>query len=87
MFATGEALTIFSECDHVLCDGTFKACPIPYYQLYVMVGLWENQFLPLVFCFLSGKTTYHYRKVFQVIYRKVRRVTGRAKMDAESDCY
>ena len=71
-------MRVLSECDNILCDGTFKACPSPYYQLYVIVGFWENRFIPLVFSFLSGKTTFHYRKLFGIICRRVRRITGQA---------
>ena len=75
IFATDEGMRVLSECDNILCDGTFKACPSPYYQLYVIVGFWENRFIPLVFSFLSGKTTFQCRKLFGIFCRRVRRIT------------
>ena len=78
IFATDDGMRVLLECDNILCDGTFKACPSPYYQLYVIVRFWENRFIPLVFSFLSGKTTFHYRKLFEIICRRVRRITGQA---------
>ena len=78
IFATDDGMPVLSECDNILCDGTFKACPSPYYQIYVNVGFCENRFIPLVFSFLTEKTTFHYRKLFGIICKRVRRITGQA---------
>ena len=48
-------MRVLSECDNVLCDGTFKAWTSPYLQLYVIIGFWENRFLALVFSFFPEK--------------------------------
>ena len=84
IFATDDGMRVLSECDNILCDGTFKSCPSPYYVLYVIVGFWENRFIPLVFSFLSGKTTFHYRRLFGIICRRVRRSQDRREFPKES---
>ena len=78
ILATDDGMRVLSECDNILCDDTFKACPSPYYQLYVIFGFWENRFIPLVFSFLSRKTTSLYRKLLGFICTRVRRITGQA---------
>ena len=78
MFATNDGTRVLSEFDNIVCDDTFKACPSPYYQFYVFDGSQENRFIPLVFSFRSGKTTFHYRKLFGIICRPVRGITGQA---------
>lgn len=46
----------------VFSDGTWKACPPPFTQLYTFHGFSELKSIPLVFCLIKGKEkkTYEY---------------------------
>ena len=56
-----------------MIDGTFKSCPIPFYQIltYGIHGLKINRKIPLAWAYVEGKTTSHYRKVFRIIKQKI----------------
>ena len=50
IFATSKALRFLASCETILSDGTFKSCPPPFEQLYVIFGANERK-IPLVFHF------------------------------------
>ena len=43
VYSTTEALTIFASCEYIIGDGTFKSCPPPYVQLYVLLGIKNDE--------------------------------------------
>ena len=67
VFATAKMTKTLSECSAILCDGTFKSCPRPFYQLFTIHGLKINRKMPLIWAFADGKTTAHYRKIFLIV--------------------
>ena len=71
VFATEKTTKTLSECSAILCDGTFKSCPRPFYQLFTIHGLKINRKIPLIWAFADGKTTAHYRKIFQIVKSKI----------------
>ena len=73
IFATSKALRFLASCETILSDGTFKLCPPPFEQLYVIFGANERK-IPLVFSFLSGKSTFIYRKMFDISFRKIQKL-------------
>ena len=82
IFATEKSLKILGKSATILCDGTFKCCPPPYEQLYVLFGQYlQTQKHPLVFALLSGKSTFIYRKLFKNIANK--REISRIPMEAK----
>ena len=56
IFATREALNLLGRCTSVLGDGTFKATPEPYDQLYIIFGDVDEYKLPLVYSYMNGKS-------------------------------
>ena len=60
-----------SETSIIIADGTFKACPEPFEQIYVIFGVFDERTIPLVFAFLEGKTTHHYLRLFEIIKQKI----------------
>ena len=60
-----------SETSIIIADGTFKGCPEPFEQIYVIFGVFDERKIPLVFAFLERKTTHHYRRLFEIIKQKI----------------
>ena len=56
-----------AEITKFFVDGTFKCCPTPFAQLYIILGKYRNMSLPLYFCFLPGKSTTIYMEIFKVL--------------------
>ena len=72
IFATEKSLKILAKSPIMLSDGTFKCCPPPCEQLYVLFGQYlQSQKHLLVFALLSSKTTFIYRKMFEIIRKKM----------------
>ena len=65
IFAIDKNLTLLFNSEAIFADGTFKACPSPFDQLYVLHGLYEERCLPPVFGFLSGKPACQCQNYFQ----------------------
>jgi hypothetical protein len=76
VFATSRMLKCLHKAKTVYIDGTFRTAPRPYKQFVTIHGLYHGFVIPLVFCLLNGKTTGHYRQLFQHIKREIRRLTG-----------
>ena len=73
-FATSKALQFLAFCETILSDGTFKSCPPPFEQLYNNFRPNERK-IPLVFfSFRSEKSTFIYRKRFDIILRKIQKL-------------
>ena len=69
--ATRQMLEKLLKTSIIIADGTFKACPEPFEQIYVVFGVFDEQKIPLVFEFLEGKTTHYYRRLFEIIKQKI----------------
>ena len=71
IYATRGALELLASCQTIIADGTFKSCPKPFKQLYVLMGVKDRK-SPLVFGFLPAKSTPIYRRFLAVVMRKMR---------------
>ena len=80
VFATERKTKTLSECSAILCDGFFKSCPRPFCQLFSIHGLKISRKIPLIWAFADGKTTAHYRKIFQVVKSKIGENWGPAQL-------
>ena len=79
IFVTSKSLRFLASCETILSDGTFKSCPPPFEKIYVIFGANERK-IPLVFSFLSGKSTVIYRKMFDNIFRKTQKLRAPIKI-------
>ena len=70
-FATETLGKILAKSSAVLCNGTFKTCPRPFYQISTMDGLKIDRKLPLIWAFADVKATPHYKFFFQLMKSKV----------------
>lgn len=57
--------TLCENSDYILADGTFRFCPKYFYQLYTIHIYKNSLYLPLVYYFLTGKTTIDYIEMWQ----------------------
>lgn len=70
-FSTQTNLKYLTECDVLYVDGTFKSCPKPFYQLFIIHGAKNANYTPLVFFLLTGKTTEIYKNAFSNLINKL----------------
>jgi MULE transposase domain len=75
IFATDENFSALRKCKEVFIDGTFRSTPVPFKQYVTIHGKYHSRVLSLVSCFMTGKTTGHYCKVFKVLKQSIRRIT------------
>ena len=52
---------------YFFCDGTFKSCPDPFAQVYIILGKYKELLVPLYYCFLPRKNIDIYREIFTVL--------------------
>ena len=69
IFASNDGLTILSDCEEILIDGTFKITPIIFSQLYTIHGVYRNGVFPLVFALLSNKQQQSYQRLIDELRR------------------
>lgn len=67
VFCTKEAFIRLIESIEAWMDGTFKTCPLPFYQLFILHTLNTNRLLPALYCLLSHKTEEIYNCLFKWI--------------------
>lgn len=70
-FSTQTNLKYLTECAVLYIDGTFKNCPKPFYQLFIIHGAKNSNYTPLVFFLLTGKTTKIYKDAFSDLLDKI----------------
>ena len=78
IFCTNENLRQFAQCQTVYMDGTFKVCPSPYNQVFVIMGDFHGFVIPFVHVLMENKTVGAYRQVLQRLKRLVRRLAHQA---------
>ncbi|GMR33219.1 hypothetical protein PMAYCL1PPCAC_03414, partial [Pristionchus mayeri] len=64
LFATDDGLDTLSRSLDWAVDGTFHSTPKKFHQIFVVGALDDHLFTPLVYAFLSTKTTRSYDLVF-----------------------
>ncbi|CAF0775449.1 unnamed protein product [Adineta steineri] len=71
ILSSDDDLDCLSNSDHWHCDGTFKMSPQLFYQLYTLHGFVCGRALPLVYCFISGKSEPLYGEMFDNILKHI----------------
>lgn len=68
-FSSASNLNVLCQVKQIYVDGTFKSCPNHYTQLFIVHGLRNDIYVPLVFL-LSDKSTQTYQTAFEHIISK-----------------
>jgi hypothetical protein len=68
IFSTERNLKILKDSQHWFMDGTFKACPTLFHQMYTVHASFNKAIIPLVYCLLPGKTTAIYKNLFEQMH-------------------
>jgi hypothetical protein len=64
IYASENSLKYLRKAKIIFGDGTFKICPSPFYQLYVIHGLLFGISVPLVYTFMKSKNSISYGILF-----------------------
>ena len=62
-----------ASCETILCDGTFKTAPDPYFQIYTTFVDFENRKIPLLTALLIGKTSDLYKVMLNSLNKKMKK--------------
>jgi hypothetical protein len=65
IFGTQNNLDLLKEFTHWSVDGTFKACPEVFYQLFVIHALIDSKALPMLYALLPNKLQNTYVELFE----------------------
>ncbi|KAK7576516.1 hypothetical protein V9T40_012802 [Parthenolecanium corni] len=69
-FSSASNLNVLCQVQQIYVDGTFKSCPNHYTQLFIVHGLKNDIYVPLVFFLLPDKSTQTYQTAFEHIISK-----------------
>ncbi|XP_076448513.1 uncharacterized protein LOC143285168 [Babylonia areolata] len=75
IFCTEENFSTLRRCETVYMDGTFRACPQPYRQVFTILGDVRGFVIPLVNVLMANRTTGSYRQVLARVRRITRQIT------------
>ena len=64
-------LRVLAQSSWAFMDGTFKATPRIYAQLYSIHGLYHEHFVPLVYALLSDTQRSSYHELFDIVQREL----------------
>lgn len=67
LFTTIYQLKKLINIKHIYMDGTFKYCPRNYYQIYNIIGLDNNNRIPIIYILMSSKSYELYIYLFNYI--------------------
>lgn len=67
IFSCKTNLDVLSESETILLDGTFRYCAAFFLQLFTIHCVINNNYIPLVFCLLTGKKEELYESLFTKI--------------------
>lgn len=72
VFATAANIELLKECPEWFVDGTFKVCPLIFYQMYTFhVRLPDGKTVPVVYSLLPAKNAQTYRRLLQIIIEAI----------------
>lgn len=71
IFASGRALEILGESEVWMLDGTFRAAPTLFYQLFTVNAYHGNCFVSVAYCLLVNKTQETYKALLQIVKQLV----------------
>lgn len=66
-FSCDTNLTFLRQVKTIFVDGTFKACPKLFYQIFTIHAVKDNVYIPLVFFLLPDKSTVSYVHAFRSV--------------------
>ncbi|KAL8610870.1 hypothetical protein ACOMHN_056725 [Nucella lapillus] len=75
IFVTDESLESIGRCTGLFMDGTFRACPRPFSQVFTILGNLHGFVIPFVDVLMADRRAGTYRRIFQVLKRTVRHLT------------
>ena len=64
VFASNHGLDYLRHSSTWSSDGTFRICPVPFYQAYFLMAELSGKSYPAAYCFLPDKKSGTYRKLF-----------------------
>lgn len=70
MFSSTEQIRKMIGSEYLYMDGTFKTCPKPFNQLYIIHGTYKGENLVLAFIFMSRRNADTYKKIFRTLKLK-----------------
>jgi MULE transposase domain len=76
VFSSRKMLSSLQKAKRLFIDGTFRTAPKPYNQFLTVHGEIGGFVVPLAFVLSTGKLTFQYRKIFQVLKREVTNLTN-----------
>ncbi|CAF1334403.1 unnamed protein product [Rotaria magnacalcarata] len=76
MFSTPKLLSALFNSDVILCDGTFKTRPLLFQQVYVLMGKYHGETIPLFWCLTSCRT----QSLYAVIWKKLKKIAKHMKL-------
>ncbi|CAF0810125.1 unnamed protein product [Didymodactylos carnosus] len=76
MFSTPKLLSALFNSDIILCDGTFKTRPLLFQQVYVLMGRYHGETIPVVWCLTSCRT----QSVYDAIWKKLQKIAKHMQM-------
>lgn len=74
IFSTPQNLRFLCSCETILVEGTFKSAPTLFTQIFVIHGLQNDTYVPLVFSLLPDKTVESYAAVFRHIVHEANKL-------------
>ncbi|CAF3418260.1 unnamed protein product [Rotaria socialis] len=77
MFSTPKLLSALFNSDIILCDGTFKTRPLLFQQVYVVMGKYHGETIPLLWCLTSCRT----QSVYDAIYKRLKKIAKQMQME------
>ena len=81
VFGTDDALVHLASTDTWFLDGNFKCAPDIFEQLYVIRAKLDEGAVSCIYAFLPGKDTRHYRELFTVVQREIRRTGAHINLE------
>ena len=67
LFSTQRNLELMDHCDHWYADGTFRAAPPLFTQIYTIHAVKYNSTIPTVFALMPNKSQDTYVRLFNAI--------------------
>lgn len=88
VFSTKTARRFMKKASSYYADGTFRVCPKPFYQLYVLhidcnSDTKSTNIVPVVFALLPNKSEWTYTRLFQLIKDNFKMAITSFKCDYE----
>ncbi|KAG0434831.1 hypothetical protein DMUE_5010 [Dictyocoela muelleri] len=71
IFTTKTHLTYLNNANNLYCDGTFRAYPRNFTQIYVIMADIKNIIVPLVYIFMKTKSKNSYKKALNFLKSKM----------------